>query len=88
MLSLAGGIVLMIAILARYIQSRRQLVSWSVEYGNQPTSKGSGLARNSTSFAAHPQHHGVYDPWLMTRFTIAFVVMGYVILRLSNLNAP
>lgn len=80
MLSLAGGIGLMIAILARYIQSRRQLVSWGVEYGNRSASKGSGQARNSNSLAPPPQHHGVYDPWLMTRFTIAFVVMGYVIL--------
>ncbi|KAF3019728.1 hypothetical protein E8E14_009163 [Neopestalotiopsis sp. 37M] len=80
MISLAFGVVLMLGILTRYLQSRRQLVSWNVQYGKS-SSNNSSLPGQ---FAAK-QHNsgGIYDRWLLTRFTIAFVVLA--IFELTNM---
>lgn len=72
MISLALGAILMLGILVRYIQSRRQLVTWSVKYGV--------LSSNGSTIPNHLGHspqisNSIYDRWLMTRFTIAFIVL-------------
>ncbi|KAI0174266.1 hypothetical protein BJ166DRAFT_143252 [Pestalotiopsis sp. NC0098] len=80
MISLAFGAVVLLGILTRYLQSRRQLVSFNVQYGKS-SSNNSSLP---SQFAA-PQNKpsGIYDRWLMTRFTIAFIVLS--IFELTNM---
>ncbi|KAK8102733.1 hypothetical protein PG984_015879 [Apiospora sp. TS-2023a] len=90
MISLAGGCGSMLAILIRYVQSRRQLLSWDVQYG---AVSGSGAMSGSFGFSASTSQgqgqgrrggsRGIYDRWLMTRFSIAFVIL--TIFELSNM---
>ncbi|KAK6077773.1 glycoside hydrolase [Seiridium cupressi] len=80
MISLAFGAILMLGILARYVQSRRQLVTWSVKYGNS-SSNNSSLPNRASSY--QQKSSGIYDRWLMTRFTVAFIVLS--IFELTNM---
>ncbi|KAK8040581.1 hypothetical protein PG991_000369 [Apiospora marii] len=67
-----------------YVQSRRQLLGWDVQYGaasgsfgfSASNSQGHGQERRGKS-------RGIYDRWLMTRFSIAFVILS--IFELSNM---
>ncbi|KAK9774624.1 putative Glycoside hydrolase [Seiridium cardinale] len=80
MISLAFGAILMLGILARYVQSRRQLVTWSVKYGNS-SSNNSSVPNRASSY--QQKSSGIYDRWLMTRFTVAFIVLS--IFELTNM---
>ncbi|KAJ9136873.1 Glycoside hydrolase [Pleurostoma richardsiae] len=63
MVSLAIGSGLLLAILGRYIHTKRKLLKWSQTYG-QSFSSGTGRPK------------GMYDRWLLLRFTIAFVMLA------------
>lgn len=74
--SLAVGIVLLLAILARYVSTRAE-VSWHVRYADRSTLNGTiGHNMSLTSFdsaTGAPLHmKSIYDNWLVVRFTIAF----------------
>ncbi|KAI0017538.1 hypothetical protein F4780DRAFT_591236 [Xylariomycetidae sp. FL0641] len=74
-MSLAGGSGCCIAILYKYIRSRRQFKGWSVGYGKNST--GASMQASQTKGQRPPQQsRGIYDRWLLVRFTIAFVVLG------------
>lgn len=74
--SLAVGIVLLLAILARYVSTRAE-VSWHVRYAdrssiNEAVGQNVSLA-SFTSASGTPLHlKSIYDNWLVVRFTIAF----------------
>jgi len=81
MLSLAIGSGLMIAVTIRYVQSRQKFTQWSPRKFNSTTS-GSD-AGISTQNSSHPINSGnkangkgLYDRWLMVRFTIAFILLA------------
>lgn len=67
----------MMAILGRYIHSRRKLLSFDARPANQAYWSGSQgstiLTRSSTT---RRRRRSIYDSWLMTRFTIAFVLLA------------
>ncbi|KAK8068032.1 hypothetical protein PG996_007144 [Apiospora saccharicola] len=84
MISLAGGCGSILAILIRYVQSRRQLLSWHVQYGAVSGSFGfSASTSQGQSQGRRGKSRGIYDRWLMTRFSIAFVILS--IFELSNM---
>ncbi|KAK8024171.1 hypothetical protein PG993_012237 [Apiospora rasikravindrae] len=75
MISLAGGCCFMLAIVVRYIRSRRQLLGWNVQYGE---ASGSGFSASNSQSQGQKRRgasRGTYDRWLMTRFSIAFVIL-------------
>lgn len=73
--SLALGIVLLLAILARYVATRAE-TSWHVEYGDRSTVDNTTLPDNfvnSLTGSGPPLHRrSIYDNWLVVRFTLAF----------------
>ncbi|KAI5920560.1 hypothetical protein F4810DRAFT_411921 [Camillea tinctor] len=75
-ISLGCGSLLMLTILFRYIQTRRKLAPFfpsSLQSSNQ----GSSKSRNGITWGARALgSHGVYDRWLMTRFTLSFILLG------------
>lgn len=77
MISMGCGSVLMIAILGRYIHSRRKLLSFDARpvatTGSSNSQSSMSLTRCST---AKRRRRSIYDRWLMTRFTIAFVLLA------------
>ncbi|KAI8626151.1 hypothetical protein F5Y19DRAFT_228450 [Xylariaceae sp. FL1651] len=77
LISLGLGSVLMLAILFRYIQSRRKLVRFNPHNRVISLSSGSSsvLKRNSRGTVT-VKYKGIYDKWLMTRFTIAFILLA------------
>ncbi|KAH8662167.1 hypothetical protein BX600DRAFT_465745 [Xylariales sp. PMI_506] len=81
MISLAAGSLMMVAILVKYILSRRELAHHSVVYIHSASLSSVVGARHS-SFN-RKKASGVYDKWLMMRFTIAFVVLS--IFELTNM---
>lgn len=77
MLSMGCGSALMIAILGRYIHSRRKLLSFDarpVDSTNSSKSQNSTTLTGSSTTRRH--RRSIYDRWLMTRFTIAFVLLA------------
>jgi hypothetical protein len=81
MASLTLGALLLMMILGKYIHTRRQFLSWNVQYGNstrsQPQSQLAPGAGSRTSMAnTTKRSHGIYDRWLMTRFAITFVMLS------------
>ncbi|KAI0484655.1 hypothetical protein GGR56DRAFT_35051 [Xylariaceae sp. FL0804] len=71
-ISLAGGCCFVLAILGKYVQSRRQFKSWSVDYG-----KRGGLESGQNSNGPpQPKSQGIYDRWLLVRFTLGFILLG------------
>ncbi|KAI0130259.1 hypothetical protein BJ170DRAFT_307871 [Xylariales sp. AK1849] len=83
MISLAGGCFLTAAILIRYIQSRRQLIAWNVRYDNAQSTESIRSAAPRNSRSHRKERCGIYDQWLITRFTIAFVVLS--VFQLTNM---
>lgn len=80
--SLALGILLLLAILARYVATRAEM-SWHVQYGSRSTvadeaanvpsaGNGNDLASLNDSGALPLYRKSIYDNWLLVRFTIAF----------------
>ncbi|KAK8086098.1 glycoside hydrolase [Apiospora phragmitis] len=80
MISLAIGSGTVIAILARYINSRKRFTNWTPQQGTGNTSQSGATiqstAQSSSSHGKGPMKQGLYDRWLMVRFTCAFVVLA------------
>ncbi|KAK2026271.1 hypothetical protein LX32DRAFT_665421 [Colletotrichum zoysiae] len=78
MLSLAVGSSTMLAILTRYIQSRRKLTSFNASYGasSQSGSRSTDARVHASTNKSQPTQRSVYDRWLMGRFTIAFFALS------------
>lgn len=86
MLSLAIGSCLMIAVTIKYVQSRQKFTQWNPPNFNSTTS-GSEAGTSSATFtgtqtssrpvtSSSTGRAGLYDRWLMVRFTIAFVLLA------------
>ncbi|KAK2016152.1 hypothetical protein LZ32DRAFT_601727 [Colletotrichum eremochloae] len=89
-LSLMGSAILLLMILARYVNSRRNLTSWKVIYGDHgpslpSTNDGGSKTRSiwagtSSSRVKSRAYSGAgqakaYDSWLVIRLSIAFAVL-------------
>ncbi|CAI0654947.1 unnamed protein product [Colletotrichum noveboracense] len=66
--SIGFGSVATLAILIRYIQSRRRLQKLNVGYGQPSSSRGTSGHK--------PRKTSIYDRWLMLRFMISFVILA------------
>ncbi|KAI1343398.1 hypothetical protein F5Y15DRAFT_232905 [Xylariaceae sp. FL0016] len=92
MLSLLFGIVFMLAILGRYIHSRRRFLQWSVGYGRSLDTSTTSTSRDrKVTMTATKRPKSIYDRWLMTRFTIAFIILSVfeftnILFQLSGLS--
>ncbi|KAI0017098.1 hypothetical protein F4780DRAFT_624656 [Xylariomycetidae sp. FL0641] len=78
--SLGFGALLMLAILFRYVQSRRKLFRFDPLRGQStdPESNLSGSGARtlkSSNGTARTRTKGIYDKWLMTRFSVGFVLL-------------
>lgn len=83
MLSLAISSTTMIAILVRYVQSRKKISNWTPDSNStsatnetstdtiQTTAKEEG--KKTSPSQGRP---GLYDRWLMVRFIVAFVILA------------
>lgn len=83
MISLAVGSGLMIAVTVRYVQSRQKFTQWSPPKFNSATSGSeAGTNYSGTHNSSRPINNtgrnGMYDRWLMVRFTIAFILLASV----------
>ncbi|KAI0483959.1 hypothetical protein GGR56DRAFT_679322 [Xylariaceae sp. FL0804] len=86
MLSLTIGSSLMVAILVRYVKTKRKLSHWTPPGGSDNTDRSKGTTSTTRSGPTRtmstvrskpkPKKQGIYDRWLMVRFTVAFVVLG------------
>lgn len=85
MLSLAIGSGLMIAVTIRYVQSRQKFTQWSPPKFNSATSGSEAGTSYAGTTSSRPINDtgktGLYDRWLMVRFTIAFIVLASVPIR-------
>ncbi|KAI0136954.1 hypothetical protein BJ170DRAFT_677815 [Xylariales sp. AK1849] len=75
MVGLTVGIVLLLAILGKYVHTRRLLLSWNVQYGGSTGSQSQPSSRVSLGGATR-HTRSIYDRWLMVRFTITFMMLG------------
>lgn len=71
-------------ILIKYIQTRRELKSWEVathDVDGHTTWRSYRLDDDDAPAEGGPaQHHaGIYDNWLLVRFSVAFFFMVYVV---------
>lgn len=77
MISLAIGSGLMIAVLVRYVRTRQKFTQWNPpKYNSSATASEAGTSTSGTQ--TQKGRRGLYDRWLMVRFTIAFVLLAYV----------
>ncbi|KAI1079533.1 hypothetical protein F5B20DRAFT_167787 [Whalleya microplaca] len=67
-ISLAGSCSFLLAILRKYLQSRRRFSMLNAGYNQNP------IASNTTPTQDRPQ--GIYDRWLLLRFTIGFIFLS------------
>ncbi|ROV92884.1 hypothetical protein VSDG_06356 [Cytospora chrysosperma] len=74
MISLAVGSALMIAVLGRYIYTRQKFTQWNPPKYNSTTTSEAGTTTTGTQ--TNKGRRGLYDRWLMVRFTIAFVLLA------------
>lgn len=80
MISLAIGSALMIAVLIRYVRTRQKFTQWSPPNWNSGTTSQGGTEPTDSQNSSHRNlsgSRGLYDRWLMVRFTIAFVSLAY-----------
>ncbi|KUI64014.1 hypothetical protein VM1G_10799 [Cytospora mali] len=75
MLSLAIGSGLMIAVLVRYVRTRQKFTQWNPPKFNSTTTSEAGTTTTGTQTNTGGRR-GLYDRWLMVRFTIAFVILA------------
>ncbi|ETS79463.1 hypothetical protein PFICI_09316 [Pestalotiopsis fici W106-1] len=76
-LSLTLGALLLLAILIKYIHTRRQFLSWNVQYGNSTkSSQGRRRAASNRQSVISERPRSIYDQWLMTRFAITFIMLS------------
>ncbi|CAJ2510601.1 Uu.00g062260.m01.CDS01 [Anthostomella pinea] len=81
MLSLTIGSATMIAILIRYVRTKRKFSQWTPPAKTRNTSEAGVMAATASSSDAGSRRtsvrqQGICDRWLMVRFTCAFVVLG------------
>lgn len=83
MLSLAIGSGLMIAVTIKYVQSRQKFTQWSPpKFSSATSASDSGTYTSGTQNSPRPLNSGstggkgLYDRWLMVRFTIAFILLA------------
>jgi hypothetical protein len=81
-LSFGLGCLILVAILSRYVHGRIALISWNVNYGERSrgTDVNSSNALGSQAGGQRvrqPPMRSIYDRWLVLRFTIAFIALGY-----------
>lgn len=79
MISLAIGSGLMIAVLVRYVRTRQKFTQWSPPNWNSGSTSQGGTEPNGSQDSSHHNlsgRRGLYDRWLMVRFTIAFVSLA------------
>lgn len=79
MISLAIGSGLMIAVLIRYVRTRQKFTQWSPPDWNSGSTSQGGTAVTGSQDSSHRNlsgRRGLYDRWLMVRFTIAFVSLA------------
>ncbi|ROV94061.1 hypothetical protein VMCG_08219 [Cytospora schulzeri] len=74
MISLAVGSSLMIAVLVRYVRTRQKFTQWNPPKYNSTTASEAGTTTTGTQ--TNKGRRGLYDRWLMVRFTIAFVMLA------------
>ncbi|KAI1487685.1 hypothetical protein F5X96DRAFT_131158 [Biscogniauxia mediterranea] len=87
-ISLGCGSLLVLTILFRYIQTRRKLAPFFPS-SLQSSHPGSSKSRNRISWGgAVLGSHGVYDRWLITRFTLSFVLLGFSLTDFAVLICP
>jgi hypothetical protein len=76
------GSILMLAILGRYIYSRRNLLNFDAGQGASTDPESQTNSSNAESrysrFTKARRTRAMYDSWLMTRFTVAFFFLWYV----------
>lgn len=74
MLSLFFGCILMIAILGRYVHTKRKFAHWSQDASSTGHDLSVLEGGHGTESTARPRRkqQGIWDRWLMVRFTIAF----------------
>ncbi|KAF3070357.1 hypothetical protein GL218_00449 [Daldinia childiae] len=90
MISLSIGSILLIAILIKYIYTRRRLVSWNAQYlFSRRSQEPGGEIINVLDQGDGRQ--SIYDRWLVLRFSIAFAVLGVfqlvtILLEVSQLS--
>ncbi|OHE95227.1 hypothetical protein CORC01_09488 [Colletotrichum orchidophilum] len=72
---LSGSGILLIVILVKYVHTRRNLLSWKVQYGQRSNSTKSS---DTLVFDSGRETHrrSIYDRWLVVRFSIAFVALA------------
>ncbi|KAI3327828.1 hypothetical protein HD806DRAFT_531162 [Xylariaceae sp. AK1471] len=68
--SLLLGSILLVAILIKYIYTRRRLQRWTVRY---PLSRGSNGDSSEPDDPDLEPRDSIYDSWLVVRFAIAFL---------------
>lgn len=80
MLSLAIGSGLMVAVTIRYVQSRQKFTQWSPPKFNSANSGSDTGTQNSSQPMSNGKRSGggkgLYDRWLMVRFSIAFILLA------------
>lgn len=79
MISLAIGSGLMIAVLIRYVRTRQKFTQWSPPDWNSGSTSQGGTVATGSQDSSHRNlsgRRGLYDRWLMVRFTIAFVSLA------------
>ncbi|KAK9422753.1 hypothetical protein SUNI508_00616 [Seiridium unicorne] len=74
-ISCAGGAIFLLMILVRYLQSRGQFKTWNIGYGVNSQTTDTDTRRSSLA-PRRRRRNGIYDKWLIIRFTIAFVALG------------
>ncbi|KAI2779255.1 hypothetical protein F4815DRAFT_199536 [Daldinia loculata] len=90
MISLTIGSILLIAILIKYIYTRRRLVSWNAHYLFSRQSQEAGREIINV-LDQGDSRQSIYDRWLVLRFSIAFAVLGVfqlitILLEVSQLS--
>ncbi|KAI0139292.1 hypothetical protein BJ166DRAFT_126412 [Pestalotiopsis sp. NC0098] len=83
MISLAVSSITMIAILFKYIQSRKKISNWTPQGNNTTNTSDTSAETIQTAASAETgkgksfkRSQGLYDRWLMVRFTVAFVILA------------
>lgn len=68
------GSIALIAILVKYIITRRAFLSWNVHYG-QKSSATNNTVGTLADEQLIPLQRSIYDRWLVIRFAIAFLAL-------------
>lgn len=72
----------MVAVTIRYVQSRQKFTQWTPPKFNSTTTSEGGTMTSGTHQSTTPTtsntstRKGLYDRWLMVRFTIAFILLA------------